>query len=96
MVYLADVLVRTIRDDMRTESRYLRSHAQARAGIKEIVEMPDLRIDRTIRSVTTNQGRLSSELSNEIPFLKEPGICEEIVQVVEQAFDGVPGPAAGL
>lgn len=96
VVYLADVLVHTIRDDMRSESRYLRSHAQARAAIKEIAEMPDLQFDRIIRSVTTNQGRLSNVLSKEIPFLKEPGIWEEIVQVVERAFDGVPGPAVGL
>ncbi len=34
VVYLADVLVRTIREDMREESRYMQRHAQARAGFR--------------------------------------------------------------
>lgn len=42
MIYLADVLERTISDDMREESTYLRSHAMARTAIKDIIEMPAL------------------------------------------------------
>jgi Fic family protein len=38
VAYLADVVQRTIGEDMRAESRWLRSHAQARAAVKEIVE----------------------------------------------------------
>ena len=55
LVYLADLLVRTIREDMREEYRYLQSYSQARAAIKEVVEMPDDQIDRIIRSVDANQ-----------------------------------------
>ena len=86
MVYLADVLARTIRDDMREQSRYLRSHAQARAAIKEIVEMPDMQIDRVIRSVDANQGKLSKVLAQEMPLLAEPDVWEAIDQAVERAF----------
>ena len=39
MAYLADVLERTIRHGMREESRYLRSHARAKAAIKDIVDL---------------------------------------------------------
>ncbi len=39
---LADVLKRTIREDMREESTYLRSHAMARNAIKDIIEIPAL------------------------------------------------------
>ncbi|AVR89472.1 Fic family protein [Thauera aromatica] len=96
VVYLADVLARTIRDDMREESRYMRSYAQARAAIKDIVEMPDMQIDRIIRSVEANQGKLSNVLSKEMPLLTEPGIWVAIVQVVAHAFDGLPsGNVAG-
>ncbi len=96
VAYLADVLARTIREDMREESRYMRSHAQARAAIKDIVEMPDMQIDRIIRSVEANQGQLSNVLSKEVPLLAEPGIWEAILQAVERAFDGVPsGVGAG-
>eukprot|EP01032_Pedospumella_encystans_P009604 gene9604-11295_t len=42
VLYLAVVLVRTIQDDMREESRYLCNHAQACAAIKDIIEMPDV------------------------------------------------------
>jgi hypothetical protein len=90
VIYLADVLARTIREDMREESRYLRSHTQARAAIKDIVEMPDMQIDRIIRSVEANQGKLSNVLSKEMPLLAEPGIWESIVQAVVRAFDGMP------
>lgn len=90
VVYLADVLARTIREEMREESRYLRSHTQARAAIKDIVEMPDMQIDRIIRSVEANQGQLSNVLSKEMPFLAEPGIWESIVQAVVRAFEELP------
>jgi Fic/DOC family len=84
--YLANLLERTIREEMREESRYLRNHAQARRAIKEIIEMPDMQIDRVIRSVDVNQGRLSNALAKEIPALQEDGIWEAIHQAVERAF----------
>ena len=86
VVYLADVLVRTVREDMREESRYLQRHAQARVAIKDIVEMPDMQIDRVIRSVDANQGKLSKVLAKEMPLLAEPDVWEAIVQAVERAF----------
>ena len=89
VIYLSDVLERTIRQDMREESRYMRSHAQARAAIKDVVEMPDMQIDRVIRSVQANRGQLTQALSKEIPLLGEPGVWDAIVQAIEVAF--VPG-----
>ena len=91
VLYLADVLARTIREAMREESRHMRSHAQARAAIKDIVEMPDLQIDRIIRSVEANQGKLSNALVKEMPLLAEPGVWEAIVQAVAHAFEGMQG-----
>lgn len=82
VVYLADVLARTIREDMSEESRYLQRHAQARAAIKDIAEMPDMQIDRVIRSVQANQGKLSNVLAKEMPVLSEPGVWEAIVEAV--------------
>lgn len=88
VAYLADVVQRTIREDMREESRHLRSHGRARAAIKEIVEMPDEPIDRVIRSILTNQGALSGALRKELPILDEPDLWQALVQAVLQAFDG--------
>ena len=90
VIYLAHVLARTIREDMREESLYIRSHAQARKAIKEIVEMPDMQIDRVIRSVESNQGKLSNMLSKEIPILQETVIWDAIVKAIENAFRDGP------
>ncbi|MFM8356613.1 MAG: Fic family protein [Gammaproteobacteria bacterium] len=88
VVYLADVLQRTVRDDMRAESRYLQQHARARTAIKDIVEMPDSQIDRVIRSITAHQGVLSNTLAAEMPVLSESGVWAAVVDAVARAFDG--------
>ena len=90
VTYLAHVLDRTIREDMREESRYMSSHAQARTAIKDIVEMPDMQIDRIIRSAEANQGKLSNVLTREIPILEESGVWDAIVKAIEIAFRDGP------
>ena len=90
VTYLAQVLDRTIREDMREQSRYVRSHAQARTAIKDIVEMPDMQIDRIIRSAEANQGKLSNVLTKEIPILGESGVWDAIVKAIEIAFRDGP------
>ena len=95
VAYMADVVQRTIRADMLEESRYLRSHGQARSAVKEIVEMPDAQIDRVIRSILNNKGELSGALSKELRILGEPGLWEAVVEVVHRAFEvGPRGDAA--
>ena len=86
VIYLADVLKRTISEEMREESRYVRCHALARQAIKEIVEMPDVQIDRVIRSALINQGKLSGILKKEIPILVNDGVWDAIAQVVRDSF----------
>ena len=86
VVWLADALTRTIHEHMRDEARYLQQHAQARAAIKEIVEMPNLQIDRIIRSIEANQGKRSNALAKEMPVLSEPGLWEAIVDAIAVAF----------
>ena len=90
--YLAGVLGRTIGDDMREESRYLRSHARARAAVKDIIEMPDEQIDRVIRSVEANQAKLSNALAKAIHALVQEGLWDSVREAVESAFeDGSTG-----
>jgi hypothetical protein len=93
VAYMADVLERTIREDMLEESRYLRSHGQARSAVKEIVEMPDALLDRVIRSILCNRGELSGALRREAPILEQPGVWEEIVLAVNRSFE--VGPESG-
>lgn len=89
--YLAQVLERTIQQDMREESRYLRCHTRARDLIKEVVEMPDCQVDRVIRSFETNRGQLSNVLAKEIPILGQEGVWEDIQAAMREAFDD-PSP----
>jgi hypothetical protein len=86
VTYLANVLERTIKEDMREESCYLRSHGLARSAIKDIIEMPDVQVDRVIRSVQANQGHLTNVLRDEIPALAEPKVWNAIVQATTDAF----------
>lgn len=86
VVFLSNVIGRTLTEQMREESRYLRSHARARAALKEVVEMPDLQADRVLRSIEQNRGELSNVLAREMPVLTQPGVWAEIVEAVTRAF----------
>lgn len=86
VVYMSKVIARTITEQMREESKYLRSHHRAREAIKEIVEMPDHQADRLLRSMEQNQGKLSNVLAREMPVLSQPGVWEALAAAVNQAF----------
>lgn len=88
VVFLARIIERTLREQMRDESRYLRQHLAARAAIKEIVEMPDQQADRLLRSIEQNGGMLSKVLLKEMPVLGEAGVWEEICEAVAGCFGG--------
>lgn len=96
VVYLSNVIARTLTEQMREESRYLRSHARARAALKEIVEMPDHQADRVLRSIEQNRGELSNALAKEMPVLREPDVWTAIVEAVSQAFRDGPGVDGGV
>jgi len=85
--YLAHVIDLTLDQEMRKEARYMRSARAARAAIKEIVEGPDSDIDRIIRSVRSNGGQISNQLRKEFPFLDGAGVDQEIIGIVQTAFD---------
>lgn len=87
VVFLANLIERTLTGQMREESRYLQNHARARAALKEVVEMPDQQADRVLRSIEQNRGQLSGVLSREMPVLSRPGLWAEIVEAVTRALD---------
>lgn len=86
VAFLSNILARTLTEQMREESRYLRRHTRARAALKEIVEMPDQQADRVLRSIEQNRGELSNVLAKEMPVLREPEVWSDIVEAVEGAF----------
>lgn len=97
VVFLSSIIARTLTEQMREESRYLRSHARARAALKEIVEMPDHQADRVLRSIEQNHGELSNVLAREIPVLQQPGVWAEMVETVSRVFrDGQPAEGVAV
>ena len=86
VLYLSKIIERTITEQMREESNYLRGHAQARMALKEIVEMPDEQADRVLRSIEQNKGLLSNVLAKEVPILERPGIWVAVVEAVGAAL----------
>ena len=84
---MSKVIARTISEQMREESMYLRSHQRAREALKEVVEMPDHQADRLLRSIEQNDGKLSNALAKEMPVLAVPGIWDNITSAVNQAFN---------
>lgn len=92
VVYLSNVVKRTLTEQMREQSRYLRSHGRARQALKEIGEMPDQQADRVLRSIEQNNGELSNALAKQMPILSEPGVWAEIIANGSQAPDAYQPP----
>lgn len=86
IIYLSSIIKRTLTEQMREQSRYLRNHVRARHALKEIIEMPDHQADRVLRSIDQNKGELSNVLAKQMPILREPGVWAEIIEGVSRAF----------
>lgn len=84
--YLAQVVQMTIEQEMRKEAGYLLRLRVARERVKQVIEGPDGDIDRIIRSVRENGGRLSNELIKEFAPLTDEALASEVVAAVQGAF----------
>src|SRR3546814_8578776 len=56
VVYLSNIVNRTLTEQLREQSRYLRNHGRARRELTEFVEMPDHQADRVLGSIEPNNG----------------------------------------
>lgn len=86
--YLARLIDQTLRLDMRNEAALLRAWDSARAAVKYIIEGPDPDIDRIVRSIHGNSGRISNKLRSEFPVLADPAVASDILQAISGAFSG--------
>ncbi len=84
VIFISDIISRTLTEQMPKESQYLRNHGNARQVLKEIVEMPDHQADRIICSIQQNQDNV---LAKEMPILQKPGIWAAIVEAVSREFN---------
>lgn len=91
--YTARLIDQTIQLEMRTEAELLRAWGRARAAVKEVIEGPNTDIDRIVRSVKENGGRISNKLVGEFPTLADPQVASDLREAISSAFDTInPGP----
>jgi len=56
---------------------------------------PNTDIDRIVRSVKENGGRISNKLVGEFPMLADPQVASDLREAIASAFDTInPGPVA--
>ena len=92
--YIADIVRMTIEQEMRKEAGYLRSLRLARERVKEVIEGPDSDIDRIIRSVRDDGGKVSNKLAREFPALADEATAVELVGALRDVFQGVKAEGA--
>ncbi|MBU2829131.1 Fic family protein [Acidithiobacillus ferriphilus] len=84
--YLAEVVQTTIEQEMRKEANYLRNLRMARERIKMVIEGPDGDIDRILRSVRDNGGKVSNKLLREFPILADKALTNEVEAIIQAVF----------
>lgn len=90
--YLANVVHKTIAEEMHQEAEYMRNMMTAREGVKDLMEGPNADIDRIIRSIKEHNWSVSNKLRKEFPLLASvPGLPDRIVLAIKRAFK-VPEP----
>lgn len=80
--YLAEVIRETIEIELRSEAGYLVDLRDTRARVKEVIEAPDVEIDRLIRSIRANEGQVSGKLRAEFPILDDETLASAIVAAI--------------
>ena len=84
--YLGQVVQLTIEQEMRKEAGYLRSLRIARERVKQVIEGPDVDIDRIIRSVRDNGAQVSNKLRQEFPGLDDVQVAAAVIEAIQEAF----------
>lgn len=89
--YLHQLIDLTLRQEMREEADYLRNWHRARSAVKNALEGPDDQIDRIIRAVRDNHGRVGNKLAKEFPILQREDVAADVVAAVRAAFPDKAG-----
>jgi Fic family protein len=79
--YLAATVALSIREDFTEELRFLRSFDAARQSIREIIDMPDRRLDLLLRLLHQNGGLLSQAKREQFAE-----ILDEELERIEKSF----------
>jgi hypothetical protein len=85
--YLAALIDRTIRSEMRREAKLMRDGDNARTAVKDILDGRNSDIDRIIRAVRDNQWPLSNKLRKAFPIIESADLGDALVTAIRLAFD---------
>ncbi|HRF59400.1 MAG TPA: Fic family protein [Fimbriimonadaceae bacterium] len=80
--YLGEIIPETVEVDMRNEARLLQERDAAVQRVKEVLEAPDVEIDRMIRSIRENAFTISGKLRREYPILEDARLAEALIEAV--------------
>lgn len=83
--YLIRTVALSIREDFAEELHFLRGYDTARATVREIVDLPDRRLDLLLRLLHQNGGRLAQGKRQQFSEIAD-GELERIETGFEQAF----------
>jgi hypothetical protein len=88
--YLFHVVHETIEYEMRHQMQSHSAYMQARDRVKDVLEGPDEHIDRIMRSVEQNNLVVSNKLKKDFPVLADPGLANDISQIVSDHINSRP------
>jgi len=84
-LYLARVLLRSITEDFAQELRFLARYDEARRAVRDVVDMPDRKLDLFVRLVQQNHGALAQRKRAQFQELTDAEITE-MEAAVRDAF----------
>lgn len=78
--YLFSCIQTTINDDFKDELDFIVNYDQTKSAIQNIIDMPDLKIDRIIKWFSENQGKLGKKMRT--IYFKE--LSDETIEATEK------------
>ena len=89
--YLFSCIDQTIATDFKQELDFIEHYDQARSGIREVVDLPDRKLDLIIKFIVQNHGKLSRQKRDKYFDMLTDDEVAAIEQVVQQRGRGRGG-----
>lgn len=86
VVYLGDIVKRTLEIELVEEAKVIRKFGEARRALNEVIEGSSQDLDRIIRSIQQNNGEISGKLKSEFPMLEDSSLAAAAAEAVVDAF----------
>jgi len=86
--YLFSCIELTINEDFKEEIDFIVKYDQTKTAIQQIIDMPDLKIDRIIRCIAQNKGTLGKKMRQTVFAELDKEIVGAIEKIVQEKFMG--------